>query len=271
MPATCCTFSLIVGCHYISSFLWRLPHRINPDCLIDSPSINRQDIILEFWVTSIKLFMFLAQVSCTPRSPAASWTYCHVSQWSLGDSMGVAGFISCLLQLLSYLTPTSLPGDTQKLRSPGLSQLSGSLHLSPSYSISIVSFHGPSWKSVLFSKVFILSRNNLVKYSQVKRKWILNWFISLAAFVFSLYICLHCFRPILAPNHNAMCLFGWVLSCKSPSTWVSSDSKSHPLQLSQSLLACMFSPYWKLICYTHHMHIVYFARLERRQGCDSVF
>lgn len=132
-------------------------------------------------MTSIKLFTFLAQVSCTPRSPAASWAYCRVSRRSLGDSMGVAGFISCLLQLLSYLTPTSLPGDAQKLRSPGLSQLFGSLHPSPSHSISIVSFHGLSWKSVLFSKFFTLSRNNLVKYSQVKQKLILNWVISLAA------------------------------------------------------------------------------------------
>ena len=146
-PATCCTFSLIVGCHYSSSFLRRLPQSINLNHLIDSYSVNQQDVILVFWASSI--------LRSSPRChglPGAEERAGLTAVW-VGGVWGIPwellAFISCLLQLLSYLTPASLPGGVQILRSSGLSQLFGSLHLNPSYSISIVSFHWLSWKKRL--------------------------------------------------------------------------------------------------------------------------
>lgn len=69
-----------------------------------------------------------------------------------------------------------------------------------------------------------------------------------------------CIRPISIPNHNAMCLFGWVLSCKSPSTWVSSDSKSHPLQLSPELAGLYVSSLLEAyLLYAPHAHCLFCA------------
>ena len=54
-----------------------------------------------------------------PRRPGVRGELTAVFRWeSLGDSMGVAGLVTRLLQLLSYLTPFSLPANWEVLVSP---------------------------------------------------------------------------------------------------------------------------------------------------------
>lgn len=57
---------------------------------------------------------------------------------SLGDSMGVSGFMSSLLQLLSYLTLSDLAADMQTIPSPSSLALLASTCI---YSALVYNFH----------------------------------------------------------------------------------------------------------------------------------
>lgn len=130
---------------------------------------------------------------------------CSVSLRSLGDYMGVAGFVSCLLQLLSYLTLSGLPADMQTKKS--------FFFLNSSYSISIVvvcNFYTFLDTSHLIrfpiAAALTLSNENQVNEVEPSARFIflLSLFLSSLSMFFqssSVYFSLHCFRYTSPPNH----------------------------------------------------------------------